>query len=58
MTYEFGHGLLVLLLNLGEFLLVERLIWLGGPAGRRSRGSSSVSHGESTGRRNQRREPE
>lgn len=58
MTYELGHDLLMLLLSLSEVLFEERLIWLGGPGGRRSRGGSSVSHGESTGRQNQRREPE
>lgn len=58
MTYKLSHDLLVLLLSLSEVLLEERLIWLGGPGGRRSGGSSSVSHGESTGRRDQRQKPE
>jgi hypothetical protein len=49
----------VLLLSLSEVLLIERLVWLGGPdgrGGRRGRCISYVSHYESTGRQNQRRE--
>lgn len=47
MAYELGQDLGVFLFSLGELLLIQCLVWLGGPGGHR--GSSNVSHVESTG---------